>query len=257
MLASRQTFWPATSPPQAMRSGARGVARGRGPEVARRRSSRGRRRTLTCSRSPVADRRLATLRGEVAPDRAGARRRLARRGARARTRARRRPPLAPRARRSPRSRRRRSGRAFPAGRHPRAVSAEREQAKRARAANAATMRTGGESCRSRWRRSTRSSARGCPGPTPTVGARHASCSRVDPRRTCHEGRERDEQARRHVRREQTLNDAARIMWERDCGIVPVVGGQGDDRVVGVITDRDICIAAYTKGRPLRRSRSAT
>jgi CBS domain-containing protein len=50
--------------------------------------------------------------------------------------------------------------------------------------------------------------------------------------------------------DQTLNDAARIMWERDCGIVPIVGGNGDDHVLGVITDRDICIAAYMKGRPL-------
>jgi signal-transduction protein with cAMP-binding, CBS, and nucleotidyltransferase domain len=30
--------------------------------------------------------------------------------------------------------------------------------------------------------------------------------------------------------------------------VPVV--DGDDRVVGMITDRDICMAAYTQGRPL-------
>ncbi len=50
--------------------------------------------------------------------------------------------------------------------------------------------------------------------------------------------------------EQSLNDAARIMWERDCGIVPIVLGPDDRRVVGVVTDRDICIAAYTKGRSL-------
>jgi CBS domain-containing protein len=48
---------------------------------------------------------------------------------------------------------------------------------------------------------------------------------------------------------ETLNDAARIMWERDCGVVPIVS-DADRRVVGVITDRDICIAAYTQGRPL-------
>ena len=49
---------------------------------------------------------------------------------------------------------------------------------------------------------------------------------------------------------ETLNEAARIMWERDCGIVPVVESRESGKVVGVITDRDICIAAYTRGRPL-------
>ena len=46
------------------------------------------------------------------------------------------------------------------------------------------------------------------------------------------------------------NAAARIMWERDCGFVPVVESRESQRVVGVVTDRDICIAAYTKNRPL-------
>ena len=45
----------------------------------------------------------------------------------------------------------------------------------------------------------------------------------------------------------TLDCAARIMWERDCGFVPIVAS---DRAVGVITDRDICIAAYTQGKLL-------
>ena len=48
----------------------------------------------------------------------------------------------------------------------------------------------------------------------------------------------------------SLNDAARVMWERDCGIVPIVESREADRVVGVITDRDICVAAYTTGRRL-------
>jgi CBS domain-containing protein len=52
--------------------------------------------------------------------------------------------------------------------------------------------------------------------------------------------------------EQSVNDAARIMWERDCGVVPVVLSREDRSIVGVITDRDICIAAYTKGRPLEQ-----
>lgn len=48
-----------------------------------------------------------------------------------------------------------------------------------------------------------------------------------------------------------LNAVARIMWECECGCVPVVEqGNGATRVVGMITDRDICMAAYTQGRPL-------
>ncbi len=48
--------------------------------------------------------------------------------------------------------------------------------------------------------------------------------------------------------DHTLNDAARIMWERDVGFLPVTSDDG--RVVGVITDRDICMAAYLQGVPL-------
>jgi CBS domain-containing protein len=46
----------------------------------------------------------------------------------------------------------------------------------------------------------------------------------------------------------TLHRAAQLMWERDCGAVPVVDGEG--RLVGVVTDRDLCMAAFTQGRPL-------
>jgi CBS domain-containing protein len=45
-----------------------------------------------------------------------------------------------------------------------------------------------------------------------------------------------------------LNDVAGMMWEYDCGAIPVVGNDG--RLAGMITDRDICMAAYTQGRPL-------
>jgi CBS domain-containing protein len=45
-----------------------------------------------------------------------------------------------------------------------------------------------------------------------------------------------------------LDCAARIMWERDCGIVPVVDREG--RIAGMLTDRDICIAGYTQNRVL-------
>lgn len=52
--------------------------------------------------------------------------------------------------------------------------------------------------------------------------------------------------------DDSLDGAARIMWERDCGCVPVT--ERDDegaRVVGMLTDRDICMAAYTQGGRLR------
>ena len=46
----------------------------------------------------------------------------------------------------------------------------------------------------------------------------------------------------------SLNRAAQIMWEGNCGVVPVVAeGRA---LVGVVTDRDACMAAYTKGLPL-------
>ena len=48
--------------------------------------------------------------------------------------------------------------------------------------------------------------------------------------------------------DDSLQRAAQIMWERDCGAVPVVDGDG--RVIGMITDRDICMAAYTRGQAL-------
>lgn len=43
-----------------------------------------------------------------------------------------------------------------------------------------------------------------------------------------------------------LGSAATIMWNRDCGSVPVV--DGERRVVGMITDRDICMAVATRNR---------
>ena len=45
-----------------------------------------------------------------------------------------------------------------------------------------------------------------------------------------------------------LNVPAKLMWEHDCGVIPVV--REDGKLAGVITDRDICVAAYTQGRPL-------
>lgn len=47
----------------------------------------------------------------------------------------------------------------------------------------------------------------------------------------------------------TLDTAARLMWDHDCGAIPVVDGEG--RLAGIVTDRDACMAAFTQGRPLR------
>ena len=45
--------------------------------------------------------------------------------------------------------------------------------------------------------------------------------------------------------DSTLAEAAQKMWERDCGSLPVC--DRDRRVVGMITDRDICMAAWLQG----------
>ncbi len=47
----------------------------------------------------------------------------------------------------------------------------------------------------------------------------------------------------------TLEHAGWLMWEFDCGVIPVVDDVG--RAVGIVTDRDICMAAYTQGKALR------
>lgn len=46
----------------------------------------------------------------------------------------------------------------------------------------------------------------------------------------------------------TLERAAQLMWDHDIGCLPVVGEHG--RVEGMLTDRDICMAAYSRGAAL-------
>ena len=41
-----------------------------------------------------------------------------------------------------------------------------------------------------------------------------------------------------------LAAAAKMMWDSDCGALPVLNVEG--KVLGMITDRDICMAAATK-----------
>jgi CBS domain-containing protein len=51
-----------------------------------------------------------------------------------------------------------------------------------------------------------------------------------------------------VSEKQTLNDAAQLMWDQDCGWLPVV--DDNDQVIAAVTDRDIAMAAYLNGNCL-------
>jgi CBS domain-containing protein len=44
-----------------------------------------------------------------------------------------------------------------------------------------------------------------------------------------------------------LAAAAKMMWDSDCGALPVLNVQG--QVMSMITDRDICMATATKNKP--------
>lgn len=46
----------------------------------------------------------------------------------------------------------------------------------------------------------------------------------------------------------SLNRPARLMWDANCGSIPVVDNNGI--LTGIVTDRDIAMATYSKGRPL-------
>ena len=48
--------------------------------------------------------------------------------------------------------------------------------------------------------------------------------------------------------EDSLDAASQLMWETDCGSLPVVDSDG--RAIAMITDRDICMAAHFQGGPL-------
>jgi CBS domain-containing protein len=52
------------------------------------------------------------------------------------------------------------------------------------------------------------------------------------------------------RPEDTLARAAQLMWDYDCGCLPVIGSNGAERVVGMVTDRDVCMCALFEGSPL-------
>ena len=56
-----------------------------------------------------------------------------------------------------------------------------------------------------------------------------------------------------ARAEDDLAKAAMVMWRKDCGFVPIVD-DATHRVVGVITDRDICMASWIRNQPLSELR---
>jgi len=55
-----------------------------------------------------------------------------------------------------------------------------------------------------------------------------------------------------ARADTELAHVARLMWDNDCGAVPVV--DAEDKVVGILTDRDLCMGAHFSGKALREQR---
>lgn len=51
-----------------------------------------------------------------------------------------------------------------------------------------------------------------------------------------------------IRTDATLHAAAHLMWTHGHGLLPVV--EDDGRLVGIVTDRDLSMCAYTQGRSL-------
>lgn len=45
---------------------------------------------------------------------------------------------------------------------------------------------------------------------------------------------------------ESLADAAQIMWENDCGVLPII--KDGRKVIGMITDRDICMAVAMRDK---------
>ena len=52
--------------------------------------------------------------------------------------------------------------------------------------------------------------------------------------------------------DDSLAHAAQLMWQNDCGCIPVCTSVGDssEHLLGMITDRDICMCALFEGKPL-------
>src|SRR5687767_3314760 len=48
--------------------------------------------------------------------------------------------------------------------------------------------------------------------------------------------------------DDTIERAAKLMEQHDCGCIPVVDGNGRQNLIGVVTDRDVAIRAVGQGR---------
>ncbi len=48
-------------------------------------------------------------------------------------------------------------------------------------------------------------------------------------------------------RQTSLDEVAQLMVEYDCGAIPVVESMQNQRPVGIVTDRDICIRTVARG----------
>ena len=51
-----------------------------------------------------------------------------------------------------------------------------------------------------------------------------------------------------VTADATVREAAQVMSREDVGMVPVIDGQSNKRLVGVVTDRDIAIRCVAEGK---------
>lgn len=51
-----------------------------------------------------------------------------------------------------------------------------------------------------------------------------------------------------VTTDSTVREAAQVMKREDVGVVPVVDGQSEKRLVGIVTDRDIAIRCVAEGK---------
>jgi CBS domain-containing protein len=51
-----------------------------------------------------------------------------------------------------------------------------------------------------------------------------------------------------VTADETAQRVAQLMADSDCGCIPVVDARDNDRVIGVVTDRDIAVRGVAQGR---------